>query len=384
MYPLPIYLDYQASTPLDPRVLEAMMPFLTGNFGNPHAAEHAYGRAADAAISRARGSIAALIGAEEDEIVFTSGATESCNIALLGAALAAGADRPAIVVSAIEHKCVLACADRLRQEGHEAHRIGARATGVIDTDQLPTISDRTAIASVMAINNETGAAQPLARVSEACRAAGALFHSDAAQALTAGPLDVDALGVDLLSVSSHKAYGPKGVGALYVRREARDRIRPIMHGGGQEEGLRPGTLPTVMCVGFGEACRILAAERESDNARIRALRDRLLEGLRAASSVALNGTLDGRHPGNLNVRFHGAPADLLLATAEGRVAAASGSACSSGVPGPSHVLTAMGLGPDEALESIRISLGRFTTASEIDQAIEALAEAAATAAAAAR
>ncbi|MDF2381834.1 cysteine desulfurase [Nostoc ellipsosporum NOK] len=373
-------MDYQASTPLDPRAYEAMRPHLEGcgAYGNPHAADHGYGWDADAAVLQARTAIAQTINADADEIVFTSGATEANNLALLGAARAAPPERREVIVSAVEHKCVLAAARALGEEGFRVHFTPVNAAGVIDLDALATrISPSTAIVSVMAVNNETGVTQPVAAIGALCRDAGVLFHSDAAQALAVSEIDVHAWNVDLLSLSAHKSYGPKGIGALYLRREQRGRIRPIMFGGGQEEGLRPGTLPTPLCVGFGAACAILREALPQERQRLAALRDRLLAGLKAAiPDLAVNGTMVDRHPGNLNLRVPGIEAELLLAAARPRLAAATGSACTSGLTEPSHVLTAMGLSAVEAAESIRLSLGRFTDDNQVDAAVLALADAA--------
>jgi cysteine desulfurase len=371
-------MDYQASTPLDPRVFAAMRPHFEGaaGLGNPHAADHAYGWDADAAINRARDQVASLIGADSDEVIFTSGATEANNLALLGAARAALPARREIVVSAIEHKCVLAVGRALVDEGFALRVAPVRPDGMIDADELARLIGRnTAIVSVMAVNNETGVAQPIAQIGELCRAAGALFHSDAAQALAVERIDVDDWNVDFVSLSAHKAYGPKGIGALYVRRERRPQLRPIMFGGGQEDGLRPGTLPTPLCVGFGAACQILSDERETEIERTRRLRDRLLDQLRAKlPDLEVNGTLISRHPGNLNIRVPGIEAELLLAAVRPKLAAATGSACTSGTTEPSHVLIAMGLSGAEASESIRLSLGRFTDDGQAAAVVSALAE----------
>lgn len=375
-----VYMDYQASTPLDPRVFAAMRAYFEGaaGLGNPHAADHAYGWDADAAINRARNQIASLIGADSDEVIFTSGATEANNLALLGAARAALPARREIVVSAIEHKCVLAVGRALVDEGFALRVAPVRPDGMIDVDELARLIGRnTAIVSVMAVNNETGVTQPIAQVGKLCRAAGALLHSDAAQALAVEPIEVDSWNVDLLSLSAHKAYGPKGIGALYVRRERRSQMRPIMFGGGQEDGLRPGTLATPLCVGFGAACQILSDERETEIERTRRLRDRLLDQLRAdLPDLEVNGTLISRHPGNLNIRVPGIEAELLLAAARPKLAAATGSACTSGTTEPSHVLIAMGLSGAQAAESVRLSLGRLTRDEDVDAAVSALAAAA--------
>lgn len=375
---LGIYMDYQASAPLDRRVLDAMMPFLLGIHGNPHAADHAYGWEADSAIAEARSAVARLIGADPDEIIFTSGATEANNLAILGAARAAPAARRRIVVSAVEHKCVLGAARALVEEGYELAIVPVDSNGLVHADAVQALVDeRTAVVSIMTVNNEVGTAQPIAEIAKICRATGALFHTDAAQAPAAVSVDVAAWDVDLLSLSGHKAYGPKGVGALYVRRGVGPRLRPVLHGGGQEGGLRPGTLPTPLCVGMGAACIILAADGEREAERVASLRDQLLADLgELIPDLRVNGALANRHPGNLNIRVPGIDAELLLAAARPGLAAATGSACTSGISEPSHVLRAMGLSGEAAAESIRLSIGRFTTADEVRHAAGLLAGAA--------
>lgn len=365
-----IYMDYQATTPADPRVVEAMHPYWSAVFGNPHSADHAFGWNADAAVETARGHIAVLIGADPDEIVFTSGATEANNLAVLGIARASSPARRRIVVSAIEHKCVLAAARAAAEEGFEVVTVPVGANGIVDPRAVAAvIDDRTALVSVMAVNNEIGTVQPLSEIAALCAAAGAVFHTDAAQAMNALAVDVEALGADLMSLSAHKAYGPKGMGALFVRRGLRVRPKPIIHGGGQEAGLRSGTLPTPLCVGFGEACRILADERDGDAKRIRVLRDRFLaELLKTVPGLTVNGDQASRHPGNLNLLFPAIDASLLLQNLHPNVAASTGSACTSGQPEPSHVLRAIGLSPEEANASIRFGIGRFTTEHDVDEA----------------
>ena len=369
-----IYMDYQATTPADPRVVEAMQPYWSAMYGNPHSADHAFGWSADAAVETARGHIAALIGADPDEIVFTSGATEANNLALLGMARASPPARRRIVVSAIEHKCVLAAARAAANEGFEVITVPVGADGVVDSRAVAAVvDDRVALVSVMAVNNEIGTVQPLTEIAALCAGAGAAFHTDAAQALNALAIDVATLGADLMSLSAHKAYGPKGMGALYVRRGLQVRPKPIIHGGGQEGGLRSGTLPTPLCVGFGEACRILANERDSDAKRIRILRDRFLAKLRErVPGLAVNGHHGSRHPGNLNLLFPSIDASLLLQNLHPTVAASTGSACTSGQPEPSHVLRAIGLSEQDAMSSVRFSIGRFTQAAEIDITVDLL------------
>lgn len=368
--PAGVYMDFQASTPTDARVIAKMQPCWSEIYGNPHSVDHAYGWEADSAVEVARSRIADLIGADADEITFTSGATEANNLAILGIARASPS-RNRIIVSAIEHKCILAAARALAEEGYEIVTAPVTTAGIVDLAALAQLIDaRVALVAVMTANNEIGSIQPLREIADLCAAAGVVFHSDAAQALSALPLDVTKLGVDLMSLSAHKAYGPKGIGALYIRRDLRVRPRPILHGGGQEAGLRAGTLPTPLCVGFGEACRILSCERDREVLRIRELRDRLLgKILDAIENVAVNGTLDPRHPGNLNLRFPGIEASILLQNLHPHVAASTGSACTSGQLEPSHVLRAIGLSAVEANESIRLSLGRFTTDHHVDEVV---------------
>jgi cysteine desulfurase len=372
-----IYMDYQATTPTDRRVVAAMQPYWSEIYGNPHSADHAFGWSADSAVEAARRQIAELIAADPDEIVFTSGATEANNLAILGIARASSADRRRIIVSAIEHKCVLAAARAAVEEGFEVVTAPVNADGLVDVAVLADLIDpRVALVSIMMVNNEIGSVQPLTEIAALCAAVGAIFHSDAAQALSVLPIDVTALGVDLMSLSAHKAYGPKGIGALYVRRGLAVRPKPIIHGGGQEEGLRAGTLPTPLCVGFGEACHILVDERGPDAARIGKLRDRLLAKFRATvPDLEVNGTLADRHPGNLNVRCPAVDASVLLQNLHPHVAASTGSACTSGQPEPSHVLRALGLSAKEANASIRLSIGRFTTDGDVDRAVEYLGDA---------
>ena len=365
-----IYLDYQASTPADPRVVEAMQPYWSVMYGNPHAADHAFGWNADAAIEIARAQVAALIGADADEIVFTSGATEANNLAVLGIARASPPERRRIVVSAIEHKCVLAAARAAAEEGFEVVTVPVGTDGIVDPRALAAVVDeRVALVSIMAVNNEIGTVQPLCEIAAICEASRVVFHTDAAQALSVIPIDVTTFSADLMSLSAHKAYGPKGMGALYVRRSLHIRPKPIIHGGGQEGGLRSGTLPTPLCVGFGEACRILADERDGDVKRIRILRDKFLAELwKRVPGLTVNGDRAARHPGNLNLLFPSIGASLLLQNLHPNVAASTGSACTSGQPEPSHVLRAIGLSPEDANASIRFSIGRFTTEDDIDQA----------------
>ncbi len=370
----PVYLDYQATTPLDRRVLDEMLPWFTEKFGNPHSASHAYGREAEAAVERARADVAALIGAEPREIVFTSGATEANNLAIKGAARFRRAQgRDHIVALATEHKCVLESARAMAHEGCRVSLLPVGSDGLVDLDTLAAaIDERTAIVSVMAAHNEIGVLQPLAEIGALCRERGVLFHSDAAQAAGKVAIDVEAMKLDLLSISAHKLYGPKGIGALYLRRRPRARIEPLLDGGGQERGMRSGTLPTPLCVGFGAAARIAEAEMASEAPRLLGLRRRLLAGLRAQlPEVRLNGDEARRLPGNLNLGFPGVPALALIEACPG-LALSTGSACTAAEVEPSYVLRALGLPEALAGASLRLGIGRYTTESEVDFAVEAL------------
>jgi cysteine desulfurase len=369
-----IYLDNQATTPCDPCVVAAMLPFFTERFGNAHSAEHAMGHDAETAVEAARAQIAALIGAEPREIVLTSGATESNNIAIKGAARYAasqGSERRRVVTVATEHKCVLESAADLQAEGFDAVFLPVGADGLVDPAALQAaLAEPTVLVSVMAANNETGVLQDLPRLAAMAHAAGALFHTDAAQALGKVPFDV--AGIDLASLSAHKVYGPKGVGALYVRRRPRARLQPLFSGGGQERGLRSGTLPTPLVVGFGEACRIAGLEMATEATRIGSLRDRLLAGLQQRlPGLRVNGSMAHRLPGNLNVTLpHTDALDAMRAAPE--LCVSTGSACSSAEVAPSYVLAAMGLSAAAAARSLRVGLGRFTSADDVDVAIQAL------------
>ena len=374
-----IYLDNQATTACDPRVVQAMLPFFTEHFGNPHSAEHAMGRFAEAAVETARGQVAALIGAEPREMVFTFGATESNNIAIKGAARHAvqmGDARRRLITVATEHKCVLESVADLVAEGFEAVVLPVRPDGMLDPAVLQAALEvPTLLVSVMAVNNETGVIQDIAGLAALAHAAGALFHTDAAQAAGKIKLDVAEAGIDLLSISGHKLYGPKGIGALYVRRRPRVRLVALFSGGGQERGVRPGTLAAPLIVGLGEACRIAAAEMADDNTRIAALRDRLLAGLSAhIAGIRLNGDPVRRIAGNLNLTFPGATAQHLMA-ASPDLCVSTGSACSSAEVEPSYVLRALGLADDAAARSLRIGIGRFTSAIDIDTAAALLVRA---------
>ncbi|WP_144299705.1 cysteine desulfurase family protein [Elioraea rosea] len=375
----PVYLDNHATTPCDPRVVEAMLPWFNEKFGNPHSAEHRLGQEAEAAVEAAREAVATLIGAEAREIVLTSGATESNNIAIKGAArFAAAHDNPRrrIVTVATEHKCVLESVADLAAEGFEPVVLPVRPDGLLDLATLhAAVDEATLLVSVMAVNNEIGVTQDLAAIGRITKEAGALFHTDAAQAAGKIPLNVNALGIDLASISGHKLYGPKGVGALYVRRRPRARLAPLFSGGGQERGLRSGTLPAPLIVGFGEACQIAAAGMAEEAKRLTSLRDRLWSGLAAAiPGITLNGSSEARIPGNLNVTFPGRTAEALMRACPD-LCVSTGSACSSAAVEPSYVLTALGLPPDAAARTLRLGLGRFTSEADVDYAVAALAAA---------
>jgi cysteine desulfurase len=380
---MPIYLDNQSSTRVDPRVLEAMLPYFTEQFGNPHSTSHAYGRVAEEAIEEARSELAALIHADPREIVFTSGATESNNLAIKGAAHFArahphgGTIRDHIVTLTTEHKCVLESCLQLEREGFRVTYLPVEPNGLVSLAALQAaLTESTLLVSVMAAHNEIGVIQPLAEIGALCRPKGVLFHSDAAQAFGKIPVDVEGMKIDLLSISGHKIYGPKGVGALYVRRRPRVRLLPLIDGGGQERGLRSGTLPTPLCVGLGRATAIAAGEMEDEAVRLRRLRDRVWTDLaRRVPGLRLNGDAEHRLPGSLNFGFPGIAALKLIEACPG-IAISTGSACTSASVEPSYVLRALGLSEAEANSGVRIGLGRFTTPAEVDFAIDALAAAA--------
>ncbi len=380
--PRPIYLDYQATTPCDPAVIEAMVPWLGERFGNAASRMHAYGLEADALVESARETIARWIGAASpQEVVFTSGATESNNIALIGAVAASGESRRHLVISALEHEAVMDPAEWLAERGGCSLSVVPPAPeGRIDPEAVAAaLRDDTLIVSVMHANNVVGSVSDIAAIGEICRKRGVLFHTDAAQSVGKVPFDVEAMNVDLASVSAHKVYGPKGMGFLYVRRRpARTRLEPIMRGGGQENGLRPGTLPVALIAGLEAAARIADEGMSEEAARLTELRGRLLGKLMdGLEGVKVNGTLEPgwRLPGNLNLSFEGIEIEELLVTLRSQVAISAGSACASTGSGPSRVLLAMGVDPKEAAASMRLGLGRFTTEEEIDTAAAAIVEA---------
>jgi len=374
----PVYLDHHATTPLDPRVLDAMRPYLTEDFGNAASRSHAYGWRAEAAVERARAALAGALGARESEIVFTSGATEANNLALLGAVRRRRArGRTGVVTLATEHPAVLDPAAALAREGAEVEVLPVDRRGRLDLARLcEAVDESTAVVSVMAANNEIGVLQPLAEVAAIAREAGAWFHCDAAQAAGRLPLRVDEVAIDLLSLSGHKLYGPKGVGALFVRgSRPRVQLEPILYGGGHEGGLRSGTLPVALVVGLAEALQLALAEREAESERLAGLRDDLWQRLSAAlDGLHCNGDREARLPGNLNVSIEEVEVEkLLLALPD--LALSTGSACSSATPEPSHVLLALGLPEPLARASLRFGLGRATTAAEVEFAAGRVIEA---------
>jgi cysteine desulfurase len=384
----PVYLDNQATTRCDPRVLEAMLPWFCEDYGNPHSVEHVMGRKAETAVEEARAQVGGLVGAEGREIVFTSGATESNNIAIKGAARMAaslGNARRRIITVATEHKCVLEAVADLAAEGFEPVFLPVGADGLLDPDTLRhALQTPTLLVSIMAVNNETGVIQDLAGFASIAKQAGALIHSDLAQAVGKIPLDLAGWKVDLASISGHKLYGPKGVGALFVRRRPRVRLSPLFSGGGQERGLRSGTLPAPLIVGLGEACRLAGLEVAAEAERVAGLRGGLLNRLRdGIPGIRVNGSVQARIAGNLNLTFPRATASDLMAALPD-LCVSTGSACSSAAVEPSYVLRAMGLSDAEAERTLRIGIGRFTSAADIDYAAASLSAAHAACAAAHR
>ena len=370
---LPIYLDYGATTPVDPRVLDAMLPWLSARFGNA-SSSHAWGWAAEQAVEAARAQVAELIGADPREIVWTSGATESNNLALKGAAQAQRDKGRHLVTVKTEHKAVLDSLHELERQGFEVTYLDVREDGLLDLEQFrAAIRPDTILASVMHVNNEIGVIQDIAAIGAVCRARGVIFHVDAAQSTGKLPIDLGALPVDLMSLTAHKTYGPKGIGALYLRRQPRVRVQAQLHGGGQERGVRPGTLPTHQIVGMGEAFRIAGVELARHDARMRALHERLLKGLSALPGLFLNGHPTQRVPHNINLGFDGLEGEALIMGLDG-LAVSSGSACNSASLEPSYVLRALGRSDEQAHASLRITLGRFTTEEEVDRAVDTIRE----------
>jgi cysteine desulfurase len=373
MLKLPIYLDYSATTPVDPRVAAKMIPYLTEHFGNPASRSHPFGWEAEKAVEEAREEVAKLVNADPKEIVWTSGATESNNLAIKGAAhFYAGTKGKHIVTVATEHKAVLDTVKELERQGFAATYLEPQANGLITPEQLKAaLRKDTVVVSVMAVNNEIGVIQPIAELGEICRANGSIFHVDAAQATGKMPIDLAKLKVDLMSFSAHKTYGPKGIGALYVRRKPRIRLEAQMHGGGHERGMRSGTLATHQIVGMGEAFRIARVEMAAENERIRMLRDRLLKGVQDIEETYVNGDIDSRVPHNLNISFNYVEGESLVMAVKD-IAVSSGSACTSASLEPSYVLRALGRSDELAHSSIRFTIGRFTTEEEIDFTIKLL------------
>ncbi len=366
----PVYLDYSATTPVDPRVAEKMIPWLTSNFGNPASRSHAYGWQAEAAVEEAREQVAALVRCDPKELVWTSGATESINLALKGAAHFYKDKGKHLVTVGTEHKATLDTMRELEREGYEVTYLPVDAEGMVALDAFKAaLRPDTIVASVMYVNNEIGVVQDIKAMGEICRERGVIFHVDAAQATGKIAVDLGALKVDLMSFSAHKTYGPKGVGALYVRRKPRVRIEAQMHGGGHERGMRSGTLPTHQIVGMGEAFRLARIEMGAETERIRMLRDRLWQGLSSIDEVYINGDMSHRVPHNLNVSFNFVEGESLIMAVKD-LAVSSGSACTSASLEPSYVLRALGRSDELAHSSIRFTVGRFTTESEIDFAIE--------------
>ena len=366
----PIYLDYAATTPVDKRVAEKMIPYLTETFGNPASNSHAFGWTAEEAVEKARADIAALINADSKEIVFTSGATESNNLAIKGAANFYKTKGKHLITVKTEHKAVLDTMRELERQGFEVTYLGVQENGLIDLEELKAaIRDDTILISVMWVNNEIGVVQDIPAIGEICRERKIIFHVDAAQACGKVPVDVEAAKIDLLSMSGHKVYGPKGIGALYVRRKPRVRLEAQMHGGGHERGFRSGTLPTHQIVGMGEAFRIAKEELEQDMAHYLKLRDIFLKGIEGIEEVYINGDLEHRAPNNLNVSFNFVEGESLIMAVK-ELAVSSGSACTSASLEPSYVLRALGRNDELAHSSLRITFGRMTTEEEVQFAAE--------------
>ncbi len=367
----PIYLDYNATTPCDPRVVDVMMPWFTQKFGNPHSADHRHGWEAAEAVDQARQSIAKLIGAHQKEIYFTSGATESNNLAIKGVARARKSreGRDHVITLATEHKCVLESALRLENEGFKVTVLPVEADGMLDLEVLKKVLDeRTALVSIMAANNEIGTLLPIKEVAKLVHDVGGLLHSDGAQAVAKIPLDMKELDIDLMSISGHKIYGPKGVGALFMRKRPRIAIDPLMDGGGQEKGMRSGTLSPPLCVGMGKACDIAMLEMEQEAQRLKGFRDFLWQKISTSCpQVTLNGAMEQRLSGNLNITIPGVEGAEIMAALD-NLSVSSGSACSSGGGAHSHVLSALGHDPAEVAAGIRVGLGRFTTKEEVEAA----------------
>ena len=369
---LPIYMDYSATTPIDPRVVDKMIPYLREQFGNPASRSHSYGWAAERAVEEAREQVAALVGADPREIIWTSGATESDNLAIKGAAHFYKSKGKHIITVKTEHKAVLDTCRELEREGFDVTYLDVKDDGLIDLDVFKAaLRPDTILVSVMSVNNEIGVIQDIEAIGEICREKGIIFHVDAAQATGKIEIDLSRLKVDLMSFSAHKTYGPKGIGALYVRRKPRVRIEAQMHGGGHERGMRSGTLATHQIVGMGEAFRIAREEMATENERVRMLRDRLLRGLTEIEEVYVNGDMERRVPHNLNISFNFVEGESLIMAIKD-VAVSSGSACTSASLEPSYVLRALGRNDELAHSSIRFTVGRFTTEQDVDYVVNLL------------
>ncbi|WP_039457588.1 IscS subfamily cysteine desulfurase [Candidatus Jidaibacter acanthamoebae] len=367
---LPIYMDYQATTPTDPRVVEEMLPYFTHKFGNPHSRSHSYGWEAEEAIEQAREDVAKLINASAKEIIFTSGATESNNLAIKGVAKFYRDQRDHIITVQTEHKCVLDTCRHLEQEGFKVTYLPVQPNGLIDLNKLKeVITDRTVIVSIMAVNNEIGVIQPIEEIGKICREKGVFLHTDAAQAFGKIPLDVIAMNIDLMSISGHKIYGPKGVGALFVGRKPRVRIEAMINGGGQERGMRSGTLPTPLIVGLGVAAKIAREEMTEETKRVEKLADKFLKEIMKIPEVYINGDPKARIPGNINISFSCIEGESMIGAIKD-LAVSSGSACTSASLESSYVLRALGVDEELAHTSIRFGIGRFTTEEEVDYAIQ--------------
>ncbi|KZV55656.1 cysteine desulfurase 1, mitochondrial [Dorcoceras hygrometricum] len=367
----PLYLDMQATSPVDPRVLDAMLPYYLSQFGNPHSRTHLYGWESERAVEAARAQISTLINSSPKEIIFTSGATESNNISIKGVLHFYKEKKRHVITTQTEHKCVLDSCRHLQNEGFEVTYLPVKSDGLVDLEKLrASIRPDTGLVSVMMVNNEIGVIQPMEEIGKICKEFNVPLHTDAAQALGKIPIDVDRMNISLMSLSGHKIYGPKGIGALYMRRRPRIRVEPQMNGGGQERGIRSGTVPTPLVVGFGAACELAKEEMEYDEKRIKALQERLLNGIRKKlEGVVVNGSEESRYMGNLNLSFAFVEGESLLMGLK-EVAVSSGSACTSASLEPSYVLRALGVDEDMAHTSIRYGIGRFTTEEEIDKAVE--------------
>jgi len=369
---LPIYLDYSATTPVDPRVAQKMIPYLTEFFGNPASRSHAFGWKAEEAVEEARGHVAALINADAKEIVWTSGATEGNNLAIKGAAHFYKTKGKHLITQKTEHKAVLDTFRELERQGFEATYLDVEANGIVSVEKLKAaIRPDTILVSIMMVNNEIGVIHPVWEIADVCKEKGIIFHCDAVQGAGRVEIDMNKLRADLLTITAHKFYGPKGIGALYVRRKPRVRLEAQIHGGGHERGFRSGTLATHQIVGFGEAARLAKAEMATENERVRALRDRLLNSISRMEEIYVNGDLERRIPHNLNVSFNFVEGESLIMAVKD-IAVSSGSACTSASLEPSYVLRALGRTDELAHSSVRITLGRFTTQEEVDYAADLL------------